>query len=80
MSWNNHTSLNEIQQHVARLKTTPIRITPLDEALDRAAISEFQCKRVYGAHVYVSIPAFARLASRVYDTEGVESDAIPNFV
>ena len=73
MSWNEHTSLNEIQQHVARLKITPIRIKPLDEALDRAAISEFQCKRVYGAHVYVSIPAFARLASRVYDTEGVES-------
>ena len=73
MSWNYATSLNEIQQHVARLASTPIRINPLDEDLDRATLSEFQCRRVYGAHVYASLPAFARLASRVYDTEGVES-------
>jgi class 3 adenylate cyclase len=73
MSWNYHTSLNEIQQHVTRMTSKPIRISPLDEDLDRTALSEFQCKRVYGAHAYVSIPAFARLASRVYDTEGVES-------
>ena len=73
MSWNYATSLNEIQQHVTHLASTPIRISTLDEDLNRAALSEVQCKRVYGVHVYVSLPAFAGLASRVYDLEGVES-------
>jgi class 3 adenylate cyclase len=73
MNWNYFTSHNEIQQHVKRMASKAIRISPLNEDLDRATLSEFQCKRVYGAHVYVSIPAFARLASRVYDTEGAES-------
>jgi class 3 adenylate cyclase len=73
MSWHEQTSLNEIRQHVQHLTTTPIRITPLHEPLNRAAISEFQCKRVYGAHIYVAVPAFARLASQLYDAEGVES-------
>jgi class 3 adenylate cyclase len=73
MSWNYFTSLNEVQQHIRRMASKSIKISPLNEDLDQATLSEFQCKRVYGAHVYVSIPAFARLASRVYDTEGMES-------
>jgi class 3 adenylate cyclase len=73
MGWNLQTSRNEVEQHATRLASKSIRISALTGDLDRAALSEVQCKRVYGAHVYVSLPAFALLASRVYDIEGGES-------
>jgi hypothetical protein len=60
MSWNYYTSLNEIQQHWTRVISKPIKISPLDGDLDPTKLSEFQCKRVYGAHVYSRFAHFPR--------------------
>src|SRR5713226_4442672 len=71
MSWNEHTSYNRVDQYVTSQRSRPIRINALKKKLDLGVVlSEFQCRRIYGAHVYASIPAFAQLASQIDGTEG----------
>ena len=71
MNWNEHISYNRIDQYVTSLGSKPIRISPLKKHLDLGVVlSEVQCRRIYGAHVYASLPAFAQLASQVDGIEG----------
>jgi class 3 adenylate cyclase len=71
MVWNEHTSYNRIDQCATSLRSRPIRINALKKKLDLGVVlSEFQCRRIYGAHVYASLPAFAQLASQIDGMEG----------
>ena len=60
MRWNTHRSYNRIQQHMTSMNSKQIRIAPLKRKMDLGVVlSEFQCRWIYGAHVYVSLPTFA---------------------
>ncbi|HKF38575.1 MAG TPA: adenylate/guanylate cyclase domain-containing protein [Ktedonobacteraceae bacterium] len=71
MGWDEHTSYNRIHQYATSQRSKPIRISPLKKQLDLGVVlSEFHCRRIYGAHVYASLPAFAQLVSQMDGTAG----------
>lgn len=67
MSWQYQRSLNRIQQHLSTMGE--ITVTKLTREADlESLLSETNCREIYGAHVYVNIPNFARLAT---ETDGL---------
>ena len=68
MSWNYQRSNQRIQQHLHRMP--PINISDLTKEMDlEQVVSENQCKRIYGVHVYALLTDFAHLASSVPEGE-----------
>jgi class 3 adenylate cyclase len=68
MSWNYETSLKRIKE---RLETAgQIEIEKLVRDADlRNLLSETVCREIFGAHVYVDLPNFAKLASEIEGEE-----------
>ncbi len=68
MSWNSQRSDLRIQQHLQGMQ--PINISGLTKEMDlEQAVSENQCKRIYGVHVYALLTNFAHLASSIPEGE-----------
>lgn len=68
MSWNYQRSYQRIQQHLRGMQ--PINISDLTKEMDlEQVVSESQCKRIYGVHVYALLTNFAHLASFIPEGE-----------
>src|SRR6266851_1252624 len=68
MSWNSQRSDLRIQQHLQGMQ--PINISDLTKEMDlEQVVSENQCKRIYGVHVYALLTNFTHLASSVPEGE-----------
>jgi class 3 adenylate cyclase len=62
MSWNKQRSADRIQQHLRGMQ--PINVSDLTKELDLSrVVSENQCKRIFGVHIYATLTNFAQLAS-----------------
>ncbi|HEU5384056.1 MAG TPA: adenylate/guanylate cyclase domain-containing protein, partial [Ktedonobacteraceae bacterium] len=62
MSWNKQRSADRIQQHLRGMQ--PINVSDLTKSMDlEHIVSENQCKRIFGVHVYAPLTRFAQLAS-----------------
>jgi len=61
MSWSAQQSSGRIQKHLQSMQ--PIDISDLTKEMNlEAVVSEVQCKRICGAHIYASMPRFTQLA------------------
>jgi class 3 adenylate cyclase len=68
MSWNHDRSVERIQTHLDGMGE--INVTKLKREADlEELLSETQCREIFGAHVYVQVANFARLASGATDDE-----------
>src|SRR5207249_11950621 len=64
MNWNYETSLERIKKHMQN--TGEIEIEKLVRDADLyTLLSETTCREIFGAHIYVDIPNFARLATEI---------------
>lgn len=62
MSWNKQRSANRIRQHLQSMQ--PTNVSNLTKKMDlEHIVSENQCKRIFGVHVYATLTNFAQLAS-----------------
>lgn len=60
MSWSEQQSQNRLAQQKDRLHVKPLQLSALSRKLDLGIVlSELACRRVFGAHLYVSLDAFA---------------------
>src|SRR6266496_1071344 len=62
MSWNKKRSLGRIQEHLDNMGEIEVKKLTREADLEHL-LSETVCREIYGAHVYVQVPNFARLAS-----------------
>ncbi len=64
MSWNYQRSYRRIQEHLRGMQ--PIDISDLTKEMKlEQVVSENQCKRIYGVHVYALLTNFSHLASSI---------------
>src|SRR6266542_3234142 len=69
MSWNKQRSTHRIQQHLRGMQ--PIDVSDLTKSMDlEHVVSENQCKRIFGVHVYATLTNFAQLASSLPEGDG----------
>lgn len=69
MSWNKQQSSDRIQQHLRGMQ--PINVSDLTKEMDLSrVVSENQCKRIFGVHVYATLTNFAQLASSPPEGDG----------
>ena len=64
MSWNYDTSLDRIMNHLQNNGEITIEKLVRDADLN-VLLSETNCREIFGAHVYVDVPNFARLATEI---------------
>lgn len=62
MSWNKKRSLDRIQKHLDSMGEIEVRKLTREADLEHL-LSETTCREIYGAHIYVQVSNFARLAS-----------------
>jgi class 3 adenylate cyclase len=62
MSWDKKRSLERIQKHLDDIGEIEVKKLTREADLEQL-LSETTCREIYGAHVYIQIPNFARLAS-----------------
>src|SRR5258708_3544276 len=68
MSWNDQQSSTRIQQHLRDMRS--INVSELTREIDlEQVVSEKQCKRIFGVHVYATLAGVAHLASSVPNGE-----------
>lgn len=68
MSWDHDRSVDRIQTHLDGMGE--ITVSKLKREADlEELLSETQCREIFGAHVYVQVANFARLASAATDDE-----------
>lgn len=63
MSWNNDVSLERIGKHLDNMGEIEIEKLVREADLE-TLLTETCCRQIHGAHVYVSIPTFARIATQ----------------
>lgn len=68
MSWNYETSLERIRKHLENSGEIEIEKLVRDAEL-HSLLSETVCREIFGAHVYVDLPNFAELASKIEGEE-----------
>lgn len=69
MTWNKQRSSDRIRQHLRSMQ--PINVSNLTKEMDlKQVVSENQCKRICGVHLYAILTNFAQLASSL--SEGDE--------
>jgi class 3 adenylate cyclase len=68
MSWNYETSKQRINDHLASMGKIEIEKLVRDADL-YALLSETNCRQIFGAHVYVDVPNFGRLATEIEGPE-----------
>lgn len=66
MSWNYDRSVSRIQKHLDGMGEIEVRKLKREADLEEL-LSETQCREIFGAHVYVQVSNFARLASEATD-------------
>src|SRR3989442_15346567 len=66
MSWNYDRSKERIQQHLDSMGDIEIEKLVREADLNQL-LSETRCREIFGAHVYVMVSNFGRLASREPD-------------
>jgi len=64
MSWNYQTSLDRIQNHLKTLSEIQVEKLVRDADL-YALLSETNCRDIFGAHVYIDVSNFSKLASEI---------------
>ncbi len=64
MSWKYETSLERIKKHLATAGEIEIEKLVRDAELS-TLLSETVCREIFGAHVYVDVPNFAKLATEI---------------
>ena len=64
MSWNYQTSLDRVKERLEKMGEIRVEKLVRDADLD-ALLSETNCREIFGAHVYVDVTNFARIASAV---------------
>ncbi len=62
MSWDKKRSLDRIQEHLCGMREIEVKKLTRSADLEQL-LSETTCREIYGAHVYIQVPNFARLAS-----------------
>ncbi len=69
MSWDKQRSANRIRQHLRGMQ--PVNVSNLTKEMDlEQVVSENQCKRIFGVHVYATLTNFAQIASSPPDGDG----------
>ena len=68
MAWNYDRSRERIRAHLDGLGEIEIKKLVREANLDDL-LTETQCREIYGAHVYVDISNFSRLASEEFDSD-----------
>src|SRR5882762_7225633 len=64
MSWNYETSLERIKQRLESAGEIQVEKLVRDADL-HALLSETVCREIFGAHVYIDVPNFAKLATDI---------------
>lgn len=62
MSWNHQDSIKRIQEHLNGIGEIEVKKLRREADLEQL-LSETVCREIYGAHIYIQVPNFARLAS-----------------
>src|SRR5438874_10174025 len=62
MSWDKKRSHDRIQKHLDGMEEIEVKKLTREADLEQL-LSETTCRVIYGAHVYIQVPNFARLAS-----------------
>jgi class 3 adenylate cyclase len=69
MSWNRQRSADRIQRHLQGMQ--PINVSDFTKNMDlEHVVSENQCKRIFGVHVYATLTNFSQLASSPPEGDG----------
>jgi class 3 adenylate cyclase len=74
MSWNYDRSRERVEAHLDAMGAIEVEPLTRDADLDRL-LSETRCREITGAHVYVNVSNFARLAS-----EGSYADSVERLI
>src|SRR5437588_7513236 len=68
MSWDKKRSHDRIQKHLDGMEEIEVAKLTREADLEQL-LSETTCRNIYGAHVYVQVSNFARLASDDLDAD-----------